>query len=96
MNRTIILGTTNDITDCECCGRTNLKKTVVLLVDGECVRHYGETCAANALAGWNHFGTVPAGHGWDRPQFPLNRLRALTQKANNERRLAKHLNSRPG
>lgn len=48
-----ILGTTQDVTNCECCGRVGLKKTVVLGVldaDGVvmCETHYGVDCAARA------------------------------------------------
>jgi len=50
-----ILGTTQDVTTCECCGLKNLKKTVELGVldadnnfGGE-VLHYGVDCAATAL-----------------------------------------------
>ena len=50
MASAIILGTTNDITTCECCGKTNLKKTVVLDVDGA-VLHYGIDCAGRAILG---------------------------------------------
>ena len=42
------LGTTDTVVTCECCGRTNLKKTVAL-DDGFGVRYYGTACAARAL-----------------------------------------------
>ncbi len=45
-----ILGINDDVTVCECCGKKNLKKTVVLDRDGE-VLHYGTDCAAAALHG---------------------------------------------
>lgn len=45
-----ILGITNDITTCECCGKSNLKKTVVLDF-GDAVKHYGCDCAAKAICG---------------------------------------------
>lgn len=39
------LGTTESITTCDCCGKSNLKLTVAVeLDDGELV-HYGTTCA---------------------------------------------------
>ena len=50
------IGTTDNVTDCEHCGRTDLRSTVVLeLLDAEGngtgdVVHYGTTCAARALA----------------------------------------------
>jgi hypothetical protein len=43
-----ILGINNEVTTCECCGRTNLKRTVVLASDNGQV-HYGTECAAKAL-----------------------------------------------
>lgn len=48
-----IKGTTDDITTCDCCGRTGLKKTVILAVldaDGnqEDQTYYGTACAAKA------------------------------------------------
>jgi hypothetical protein len=47
---TRFLGTTDDVTTCECCGRTNLKNTVALLM-GEADEpvFYGVVCAAKAL-----------------------------------------------
>lgn len=43
-----ILGTTDSITACERCGRSDLKKTVVLNIEGEIV-HYGTECASKTL-----------------------------------------------
>lgn len=45
-----ILGITNDVTTCDCCGKTNLKKTVVLGGDEGTV-FYGTQCAALTLKG---------------------------------------------
>ena len=42
-----ILGTCDNVTDCECCGRSNLKRTVALSNEGATV-YYGTQCAANA------------------------------------------------
>ncbi len=47
MANVIHLGTSDEITTCECCGKAGLKLTVALDVDGEVV-HYGTTCAARA------------------------------------------------
>lgn len=50
-----IKGTTGDITTCECCGRDDLKRTVILApldADGNAngdVTHYGSECAARAM-----------------------------------------------
>lgn len=53
------VGLTDEVTDCELCGKPNLKRTVVLLpldqdggADGE-AHFYGTACAALAL-GWSH------------------------------------------
>lgn len=44
------LGTTDDVTTCECCGKANLKSTVAIeLQDGDDAVYYGVTCAARAL-----------------------------------------------
>lgn len=39
-----ILGTDDTVTTCDCCGKSNLKHTVIVDVDGE-VFNYGSTCA---------------------------------------------------
>jgi len=45
-----MLGINDDVTTCECCGKSGLKCTVVLTNgDGEVC--YGRDCAARALAG---------------------------------------------
>lgn len=49
------LGTTTDVTTCECCGRTDLTRTVIIVaIDADGTphgepTHYGTTCAARAL-----------------------------------------------
>lgn len=43
------LGTTDDVTTCECCGRANLKATVALSVDGADPVYFGSDCAARAI-----------------------------------------------
>lgn len=45
---TRFLGTTDEVTTCDCCGRTNLKKTIALMVNDFPV-YYGSECAAKAL-----------------------------------------------
>lgn len=46
-----MLGVSDDVTTCECCGKRNLKRTVTLEFVGENTEvHYGTTCAAKALA----------------------------------------------
>lgn len=49
---TTFLGTSDDITSCECCGKKNLKRTVALDLTGDgAVVHYGVDCASKALTG---------------------------------------------
>jgi hypothetical protein len=43
-----ILGTNDEVTTCECCGRNGLKKTVVL-TDSEREVRFGTECAARAM-----------------------------------------------
>lgn len=43
-----ILGSNDEVTTCECCGRSGLKKTVVL-TNGEQEVRYGTECAARAM-----------------------------------------------
>ncbi len=45
-----LLGISDEVNNCECCGKANLKKTVVLDFDGG-IRYYGSDCAALALMG---------------------------------------------
>lgn len=45
-----ILGICDDRNTCDCCGKTGLKKTVALDIDGETV-FFGTTCAAWAITG---------------------------------------------
>lgn len=45
-----VLGLSDDVTTCDCCGKTNLKKTVVL-DNGEATVFYGVDCAATVLRG---------------------------------------------
>ncbi len=39
------LGTTDEITSCDCCGKSNLKSTVVIELDDGQIVHYGCVCA---------------------------------------------------
>lgn len=43
-----VLGKNDEVTTCECCGKANLKLTVVL-TDGEREVRYGRDCAARAI-----------------------------------------------
>lgn len=44
-NAATILGISEEVTTCECCGRSNLKRTVALKID-DAVVYYGCDCAA--------------------------------------------------
>lgn len=44
------LGTTNDRTACECCGKSGLALTVVLEINGA-ITYYGRDCAGAAIMG---------------------------------------------
>jgi hypothetical protein len=48
MENTVKILGVSDETHCECCGRTNLKKTIKLSLNGRMV-FYGETCALRAI-----------------------------------------------
>lgn len=56
-----IIGITDETTVCECCGKSNLKKVVVMenIDTGEIVR-YGVDCAARARGNGNKFNTKEA------------------------------------
>lgn len=40
------LGIDDSVTSCECCGKVNLKSTVVIELDSGEIVHYGSVCAA--------------------------------------------------
>ena len=45
-----VVGTTDEVDACECCGRQNLKMTVMLVAAGsESVVYFGTECAAKAM-----------------------------------------------
>ena len=46
------LGTTDDVTACDCCGRADLKSTVALSFNNAEPVYFGVVCAARAL-GWD-------------------------------------------
>jgi len=50
MNKYTYLGTSDEVTTCDCCGKSELKSTVAISDDdaGETV-YFGSTCAAKAL-----------------------------------------------
>ena len=48
MTRPTLLGVTDEITTCELCGKTPLKRTYALDIDGQTV-YYGTTCGSRAL-----------------------------------------------
>ena len=52
-----VLGKNDDVTTCECCGKSSLKFTVVL-DNGSGEVHYGRDCAARKVIGNNKSGSV--------------------------------------
>ena len=46
-----ILGISDEISTCDRCGKTNLKATVAIEVDGAEVEFWGRDCAAHAVCG---------------------------------------------
>lgn len=48
-NAVTYLGTTDEVFTCDCCGKTGLKSTVALSIDGGEPVYFGVTCAARAL-----------------------------------------------
>ncbi|MDY0215236.1 MAG: hypothetical protein RBS24_06985 [Bacilli bacterium] len=46
-----VLGTTEDKTVCECCGKQNLKKTVALENEAGEIKYMGVDCASKAMIG---------------------------------------------
>lgn len=50
MQATKIIGITDEVGTCDCCGRTDLKRTVMLLIgQAESIAYYGCACAAKAM-----------------------------------------------
>lgn len=49
MKRFVVLGISDEVTTCDCCGKTGLKRTVAMTNDGDTVLFLGCTCAANKL-----------------------------------------------
>lgn len=45
-----VLGWDDAVTACDCCGKTGLKSTVVVMLDGD-IRHFGSVCATRHT-GW--------------------------------------------
>ncbi len=43
------LGTTDEVSTCDCCGKTRLKSTVALSLNGGEAVYYGVVCAARAI-----------------------------------------------
>lgn len=45
----VFLGTSDEVQQCECCGRKDLKSTVALSIDDGDAVYFGVVCAARAL-----------------------------------------------
>ena len=52
-----VLGSSDEVTTCERCGKSNLKLTVILDIDGDVV-HYGADCAAQTIFSKKSFKDV--------------------------------------
>lgn len=50
-----VLGINDEVTTCECCGRSELKCTVVLETTNGGMVHYGRQCAVKAIKAANGF-----------------------------------------
>lgn len=72
-----ILGKNDEVTTCECCGKSGLKLTVVL-TNGEGEVRYGRDCAARALAAQS-FG----------PRMTATKIERMAEKAELARDKAK-------
>jgi hypothetical protein len=57
-----ILGISDEVLTCGCCGKSNLKRTVALDIDGD-VAYYGTDCAGMALMGSKTAGNTRRGQG---------------------------------
>lgn len=49
MNATKIIGVTDEVCTCDCCGRTDLKRTIVLDLGEGNIVHFGSLCAARSM-----------------------------------------------
>lgn len=81
-----ILGKNDEVTTCECCGKSNLKLTVVM-TDGEREVRYGRDCAARALA--------PKIGGRVYGQMTALKVQRLAERAEYDRDRAALLATRP-
>lgn len=48
-NAVEFLGTSDEVSTCDCCGKSNLKSTVAISIEGGEAVYYGVVCAARAL-----------------------------------------------
>lgn len=53
-----LVGVTDEVTQCSCCGKSNLKRTAVLQDEWGQFSFYGTTCAYKALNIWNKPGFI--------------------------------------
>lgn len=77
------LGTDDAVNACECCGKQNLKFTVVMELDNGEIAHYGQVCAAR------NTGKTPAAIQAEiRTEAQRKRDAAATEYRSNPARLA--------
>jgi hypothetical protein len=80
--RVTYLGSADDVTTCDNCGKSELKGTVTLSIDGGEPVYYGSDCAARAL-GTKTKDVLSATRAADRARDAAEaRVRDLAQKAN--------------
>lgn len=81
-----VLGTTNDVTECECCGRQNLKMTVALSFDDAEAVYYGTTCAARATQ-WSALDIKRAAREADKKALDRKSAEMYRMSRERDRRL---------
>lgn len=66
------MGISDEVLTCECCGRTDLKRTIMISLDGDADPvHYGSECAARTLKG---FGFKTTGKKVEKHAQQVERL----------------------
>lgn len=84
MQRSKMLGISDEVTTCDCCGKNNLKRTVAIeMGDSETVVFYGVDCARREL--YPHIGnariqTIARNAGYLKPEVRQAFHSALTSK----------------
>lgn len=82
-----VLGKNDEVTTCECCGKANLKLTVVL-TNGEQEVRYGRDCAARAIAPICRGGKVVGS------RFTALKMERMAEQAECDRAKAERMKTR--